>query len=167
MYIHTDENKVSQYGKGYGEAEILNHVVNNSSLLTHNDMFLKVTGRLKLTNADTLIRKAADADVDIVINQCGQASVDSRFFITNACIYKQFFSEVKYSVNDRDGKYLESVYYDVITGNSLKTECFHRFPRVKGQSGSLGYQYNDSTWKRRIKLAWRDMLSVFKYYKVK
>ena len=57
MYIHTDESKISQYGKGYGEAEILDHVVNHSCLLKQDDRFLKVTGRLMLTNADTLIKK--------------------------------------------------------------------------------------------------------------
>lgn len=166
MYIHTDECKISQYGKGYGEAEILDHVVSHSSLLDENDRFLKVTGRLMLTNADTLIKKA-ESEIDIVINQCGDASVDSRFFIAKVDVYKHLFSNVKYSVNDNAGKYLENVYYDVITSNCIRTESFFRFPRVKGQSGSLGYQYNDNTLKRKIKLIWRDMLSVFNYYRVK
>lgn len=166
MYIHTDESKISQYGKGYGEAEILDHVVNHSCLLKQNDRFLKVTGRLMLTNADTLIKKA-EPDIDIVINQCGEASVDSRFFIAKVGMYKQFFGEAKYSVNDNVGKYLENIYYDVITSNIIRTESFFRFPRVKGQSGSLGYQYNDNTLKRKIKLIWRDMLSVFNYYRIK
>lgn len=82
-------------------------------------------------------------------------------------MYKQFFGEAKYSVNDNAGKYLENVYYDVITSNCIRTESFFRFPRVKGQSGSLGYQYNDNTLKRKIKLIWRDMLSVFNYYRIK
>ena len=167
MYIHTDECKISQYGKGYGEAEILDNVVSCSRMLKKNDIFLKVTGRLILTNADTLIKHFADSDVDIVINQCGKASVDSRFFFAKASVYEKFFSEAKASVNDREGKYLENVYYDVITTHHFKTDNFHRFPRVRGQSGSLGYQYNDNTWKRKVKLMWRDVLSAFKYYKVK
>lgn len=169
LYIHTNEYMISQYGKGYGEAEILDYVISHSKLLTDNDMFLKVTGRLILCNVDALIKQAINCKfkTDIIINKCGNHSVDSRFFISKVSIYKELFCEAKFKVNDHVGRYLENVYYDIIVSQNLKSTCFSRFPRVSGQSGSLGYYYNDNTWKRRIKLLWRDLLSTFNYYKVK
>lgn len=167
LYIHTDESMISQYGKGYGEAEILDYVVDHSKILNEDPVFFKVTGRLLLLNVDTLIKKAEKTPNVLFINQCGNKSVDSRFFIAESHTYKRFFRDVKYQVNDNNTRYLENVYYDIITSNKLETKCFSQFPRVKGQSGSLGYYYNDKTWKRRIKLVWRDILSNLNYYIVK
>ncbi len=53
-----DGNKESQrYGKGYGEGKILDYAINNSKYLTDEVDFYKITGRLFISNFETISQR--------------------------------------------------------------------------------------------------------------
>ena len=52
--------KIILQGKGYGEGEILQYLLNNSRLIKNAVSFIKLTGRLTVTNFDQVISAAAD-----------------------------------------------------------------------------------------------------------
>ena len=46
----NDVSKVEKFGKGYGEIEILNHVVDNSKMVQKARHFMKITGKYWIDN---------------------------------------------------------------------------------------------------------------------
>ena len=68
LAFEGDHKKTSEYGKGYGEGEIIKYFYINSELLKRHGYFIKVTGRFKLLNIDEIL-KSLEAYCLIVINQ--------------------------------------------------------------------------------------------------
>src|SRR6186997_1781490 len=57
LSFHGNTELVANYGKGYGEGEIMQFIFSNSILIREVEGFLKVTGRLKLLNVTKLLSK--------------------------------------------------------------------------------------------------------------
>ena len=58
--ITFDGNKDKQKGKGYGEAEIIEYAIQNSSVLINSDTIIKITGRLIINNIPSIVKSIKD-----------------------------------------------------------------------------------------------------------
>lgn len=151
------------HGKGYGEGEIMDHVFANSKLLSGEQSFMKITGRMKVDNIKAIIsRLKVEKTYFNIPNRTHREMYDTRMYVMPVKAFRTLFINQYDKVMDDEGIYLEKVYTSVIQENHIHIDNFPRYPRIVGVSGSTGVQYVYTEWKCKI----RDVLSQFNFYKV-
>lgn len=167
FYGTTD--KIQECGKGYGEGEIISFVFSNSKIIAQGDVaFLKVTGRLKILNIDEVVHHLKSnvtyfnaVNLNPFVNL---KKVDTRFYQCTKENFKYFFKDSYKNVNDKEGFFLEHVYYNNLQDNIIKFKNFKILPNFSGISGSTGITYKTS----KISFLIRQFLfSVFRVIKNK
>ncbi len=154
-------SEVVKHGKGYGEGETVEYVLNNSKLAAGEDFFIKLTGRLVVDNIGAISRLVKRDTVYFNIpNIHRREFYDTRLYGMPVKTFREHFLNRYKDVNDDAGMILETVYTDSTVRNSLKVRNFPRYPRIVGLSGSSGISYDYTEWKCRI----RDVLSAFNVY---
>lgn len=146
---------INKKGKGYGEAEILEHVWEVSKTIRSEKFFYKITGRLTINNIDQL-RIGKYKTTTFRFDVLGE-NVDTRFYQLMTEDYKNYFVKAYTEVDDYKGRYLEYVYYDILTKNKIKYGRFNREIEYRGKSGTTGIaykdEYSDSIIKRFVNLS--------------
>lgn len=135
-----DTIKCNKYGKGYGEGEIIKYSINNSKYLKNTRAFYKITGRLKISNINSIIKKSSKDNYFLRFLFSANA-IDTRFYKINTKEYiKNFYNNYK-KVRDKKGYTLERTFYDTLLDKKIKYNGFGEFPIVEGYSGSTGIKY--------------------------
>lgn len=154
LQFKGDNDKVSQFGKGWGEGEIIKYCLENSKLIKNKKFFIKVTGRVIVENIDKIKQKISTDECYFVKLQ--ERVISTVFYVINIDIYNKYFLNEYNNVNDMEGYSLEKVFYNVIekTKGSLKINSLPLYPRYIGISGSNGNSYQT---KNPLKLAIKDI----------
>lgn len=141
LFFKGNTEYIQKQGKGYGEGEIIHHIMQFSLLIKKAPAFLKITGRIKVINIRSLVRSLSPASnyfQRIGMNPIrNRKMVDTRLYY---CLKNDFIKTllIRYKdVNDFDGYYLERTYYDGLHG-SIQYQNFIVLPRFQGVSGSHG-----------------------------
>ena len=90
---------IVQQGKGYGEGEIIDFALNNSRLLKKYKFFCKITGRLKISNIDSLINQQSNW----FMNKKELKETDTRFYCIKKDDYNTFLRNSYLNVDDTHG----------------------------------------------------------------
>ncbi len=152
---------VVNQGKGYGEGEILQYVLENSQLVKGEKNLLKITGRLTVDNIAKIVRCIRSDRVYFnVPNIHRKEFYDTRMYAMPVDVFKNFFKEEYKKVHDSNGYFLELAYTDAALRNGLHVYNFPSYPRIVGVSGSSGTKYEYTEWKSKI----RDFISLFNIY---
>lgn len=133
---------VQQYGKGYGEGEILSYLYDHSELMRKYPYYYKITGRLTIENIIKV--NLSEKAENVFIFDVGLGSVDTRFYKLKMSDYRNFFKNAYLKVNDSENRCLEYIYYDVLSANKLGFKRFSRSLEFRGKSGSSGTEYCQS-----------------------
>lgn len=160
-----DQEKVAQYGKGYGEGEIIDHALRNSKLLQDAQMMIKITGRLIIKNIDCYLKKANVEKSYFLPGATPEKElfIDTRMYIMPVSLYKTCFRDVHLRVDDRNGFFLEHAFGKAIKDNRIRFRYFWTAPKFEGMSGSLGHRYRVdrlSCLKNTLRL-YKNNISVF------
>ncbi len=155
-FLSFDGNRSSSAkGKGWGEGEIIEYALGNSRLITKEDVFYKITGRLFIDNFND-IRKA-HAGAPVVFNklscELNENGAETRFFKCSVNFYREHLMNAYKDVDDPKGRYMEHVLYSRLKG--LNVPSFRIFPDFAGISGSSGKEYKITA----ADLAWKSFLS--------
>ena len=151
-------------GKGYGEGEIMQYVMEHSELLKGESFFVKITGRLLVHNIREITKKLKEQRTYFNIpNRTRKDIYDTRIYAMPVSQFREGFMSVYTQVMDDEGVYLERVYTRQIVNRGIMVYNFPSYPRIEGISGSGGTVYAYSEWKCKI----RDMISRFNYYTIK
>ncbi|HET6995226.1 MAG TPA: hypothetical protein VFI06_09615 [Chitinophagaceae bacterium] len=140
---------VAEYGKGYGEGEIMQFVLSNSSLIRTVEGFLKVTGRLKLLNTEKLLRKCDNREnyfmpvsllrPRFMMPAAARHCVDTRVYYTTREFFTNVLLNAYREVRDKNTFFLEHAYHRAIAASGIKVKCFPVAPEISGMSGSNGF----------------------------
>lgn len=149
LRFQGSKDKIQEFGKGFGEGEILEFVLNESKLIKHEELgFLKVTGRLKILNIDNVLSylkpdrnyfNSVNLNPLIKLNK-----VDTRFYYCTKKDFEYYLKESHKAVNDNLGIYLEHKYFDSLIEKSVQFSAFKILPKFLGISGSTGAAYKVS-----------------------
>lgn len=114
---YNGNSRVRERGKGYGELEIIRHVIDEVKGLPPEQMFLKVSGRYRARNATRFLSKLESAEAEICCDlRHNLTFADSRLFaITPRCAREHFLSR-QYALNDFENKMFEHVLADAVHG---------------------------------------------------
>ena len=144
MFTFQGENNLER-GKGYGEAEIIEYAINNSTIINKDSSVIKITGRLIVNNISSLINQLLlgilpQSSVICVFNS-DLTTADSRIIIAPCNFYKLFLKN-KNQINDSN-----MIFFEHILSNAIKKQkkyCYFPFikePEIIGVSGSTGTEY--------------------------
>lgn len=143
----SDSEKILNQGKGYGEGEIMEYVLKNSKIMMNCDYIIKITGRLKLKNINSVL-KFCNEKMNYFDNR-KEGHVDTRFYMIQKNEFKKYLERAYFSVDDRRGYYLEHAYFDAMNKDNITFMDFPIAIAIEGIGGSDGVIYHKS-WFRVI-----------------
>jgi len=156
-----NRSEIEKYGKGYGEGEIIKYAIFNSKHLVDNVSFYKVTGGIYVENFNLICRvHNRDENIFNKVSLRRKNLVDTKFYKINARFYKEHLLDAYTNVRDREGYYLEHIYYEML--KDKKTINFKIYPRFEGRSRSTGLNLHENN----IKFLIKNLLSKFDFYRV-
>jgi len=138
-----DSKKCIDCGKGYGEGEIVNYALEHSSIMSQCSFMIKITGRLKVTNLELLLRFAAMDKVQFLPNKTMDRRhyINTRIYMMPIEVYRQCFKDAYLLVDDEKGVFMEHAFGICSDKNAIKYKKFIVCPRIVGGSGSTGRVY--------------------------
>lgn len=149
LNFFSDEKKVKEKGKGFGEGEIIKYALENSIHLKLSDSFYKCTGRIVVSNFDEITSNFHNESVFYLRSANLIDQIDTRFFLVKKEIYLKYIVDAHEYVNDDNYIYLEHCVFNSIKGNT-KNRYFTRYPKYLGVSGSTGDTYKLSNLKYNL-----------------
>ena len=150
LQISTDVNKTIDLGKSYGEAILIKEGIERSRLLENEDIIYKVTGRIFLKNSKKLWNNSENKKNQfIVFNKSKWCN--TMFFKVNKEDFNNVLKNAYLYCNEKQGKDIESVYYDLLSKSNIKVDTFSKYPDLTGVVGTTGEKYDRSKIKMFIK----------------
>lgn len=150
LFFTNNKKKVGLYGKGYGEGEIIEFALLHSKLLQSSTSFAKCTSKLWVPNYIEVLGLWNNVcQFNLVLNNLFTIfnikfiAVDTRFFIVNKKVYRNYFRHTYKSVRDMQGFFLEHAFRYALLKKSSNISTF-MFPSrviILGVSGSSGLSY--------------------------
>ena len=144
LRFRGDYENIQQKGKGYGEGEIINYVLENSKLIHNAEYFYKLTGRILIQNFDKIIKFSKSNHFIFpsgITNS--RKETETFFYLVNINFYNNYLKDAYLQTNDKNGIYLEHVFYDRLHDKEIKSFCI--YPKVIGISASTGKPYTKKT----------------------
>lgn len=136
LTFSSSQSLISRLGKGYGEGEILRHVMLNSRLLRDANCFYKITGRLYIRNFQEIC--LSHSAIPVVFNRKPRPGVaDTRFFKCSVDYFKRNLMDAFKQANDPNGVFLEHLYCSILEADTMLVP-FNIQPQIVGRSGTTG-----------------------------
>jgi hypothetical protein len=141
VLVYEGNKRSEQFGKGFGEGEILEHVFRHSRLLRRGRTFYKVTGRLFVRNFDRVSESTPDRDAfRMKHRKDGKPSkVNTVFFKCSLELFERRLLKAYRQVDERKGVQIEHAYYNQL--RDLDAGGFGMAPQIVGQQASTGLLY--------------------------
>jgi hypothetical protein len=135
-------------GKGYGEMEIIRHVIDDVTDLAPEQMLLKVSGRFRARNAARLCSRLESTKAEICCDlRHNLTFADSRLFaITTRCV-REFLLPCQYELNDFEGRWFEHALSDAVHGAILAGRGWSPLPcdpSIYGDEATSGIRFGHS-----------------------
>lgn len=156
LHFENQQKLVKQYGRGYGEGEIVRHAVQNSTLIADADCFAKCTSKLWVENFQIclaqwngkLLCKGVFLDVFSPFKKTRFAYIDTRFYIASRSCYHQYLEDAHFQIDKGLGRGLEQCFYDVFIRNRIHHCLFSTPPIICGVGGGTGVYYKNPLLRR-------------------
>ena len=158
VFFENDQNAVRQYGRGYGEGEIVRFAIAHSRLIRRAGAFAKCTSKLWVRNYDECLAewngiflcKAVFDHVFSPFKTTTLSYIDTRFYIASLPYYQQHFESAHQRINVDAGKGLEDCYLEAFCSGHLSGVLLNTPPVIDGVGGGIGKHYKNPL-KRRLK----------------
>ena len=152
-----------EFGKGYGEAMIINYAVKHSKIIKSSDYIIKVTGRYIVENiekmAETLL---GNSDIYVMADlKKNLTYADSRIFAFKSSFIVDYLSKFQNLLNDSKGFYLEHTLSRAIL---RAISDGHKWIPLPYKPIIIGYSGTSNTpYKRVSKIRWLVSEAIHKF----
>lgn len=158
---------VPDKGKGWKELQIIEYSLNNSKFIGDSSFIVKVTGRLKILNINTIVKfalKNKEPQYNLVLsNIYRKLKMDSRCFLFSKSFW-YYLNKHGQSI-DLHHSFEKALWQAVLDFKSSENCSYKQFSqplRIEGISGGFGTPYNDGQIKATTKHI-RHLLSPLMY----
>lgn len=158
LYFSNDQKKVEQFGRGYGESEIVFYALTNSNFIKVAECFAKCTSKLWVKNFKQctaqwngkFLCKGVFLNVFSPFKKIEFSYIDTRFYIANTQFYKLFFKDSHLSLGFRNGVFfsLEDSFFEIFLRQKFHYLLFAEPPIICGVGGGTGKYYKDNFIRR-------------------
>ena len=149
---------VADWGKGYGEGEIMEYIFCWSQLIREVEGFLKVTGRLKVVNIARVLAQLNPCQnyfmpVSLLrprwlVPKAARPCVEVRVYYATRAFFQEILLRAHRDVRDDQTFFLEHAYYKAIANSAAAdgaaiVKSFPTVPEIIGVSGSNGWTFRE------------------------
>jgi len=152
-----DKSAVSNYGKGYGEGEIVEFAIKNSKFISAANYFAKCTAKLWINNPEYFLKtwngRCALKPVFKNVFSFKSASldyVDTRFYVVDVDFYTEYLEKLHKKLKKGCPVGIEELFLQAVLDNSLENVFWPKCPEIYGISGASGKAYTNS-FRKKIK----------------
>lgn len=158
LSFHNDAERVRQFGRGYGEGEIVRYATKHSRFIAQAGCFSKCTSKLWVENyAECLAHwdgnmrfKGVFLNVFSPQRKTEFAYIDTRFYMVSCESYCRYFEDAHLKIRKDQGHGLEECFRDVVKEQALAHILLPTYPIIAGVGGGTGVRYRNPL-KRRLK----------------
>lgn len=158
LHFENPQELVKQYGRGYGEGEIVRHALHHSRFIAEAGCFAKCTAKLWVSNFSEcamdwngqLRLKAVFHHVFSLFRPTELAYIDTRFYIASCESYRQYFETAHHQIRKDQGHGLEECFRDVFLQYRPSNSLLSVPPVICGVGGGTGVYYRNPL-KRQLK----------------
>lgn len=163
--FENNQDLVQRQGRGYGEGEIVRYAINHSLLINQADCFAKCSSKLWVQNFHScasawqggLLLQGVFLNVFVPFRCTTLSYIDTRFYIANRPLYRQYFENAHLRIDKRKQYGLENAFLDIFLEAGLTDALTPVAPVICGVGGAIAKYYKNSL-KRRLKEELRLML---------
>jgi hypothetical protein len=152
-------------GKGYGELGILRYALEHSAALANADAIMKVTGRLIVRNAETLVTRLGAADADVLCDLRRNLQVaDARVFCATPAFLRNYLLPRAEEIDDLAGNTFEVVLARAVhraLSEGGRWAMLPAAPDLDGVAATADEPYGRSAparWKRALFRRWKERM---------
>nr|WP_315463934.1 hypothetical protein [uncultured Rhodoferax sp.] len=151
LYFENDQHLVRQFGRGYGEGEIVKFAIQHSQTIEKYGCFAKCTSKLWVDNFNAclsfwngkLLCKGVFLDAFSPLKKINLNYIDTRFYISSTDFYKKYLLDAHQDINVSKGYGLEECFRDVLILSKLHHVLMPIYPIIGGVGGGTGEYYRN------------------------
>ena len=162
LHFLNNAGLVAQYGRGYGEGEIVKFALAHSTTIASAGCFAKCTSKLWVENFkqcldqwnDKLMLKGVFLNIFSPLKKSQFHHIDTRFYIANLDVYKELFLDAHLNICRERGHGLEECFRDIVLSQQLQEILTSCPPIIAGRGGGTGAYYRNPrhrVWKEAVR----------------
>ena len=163
LCFENDALKIADFGRGYGEGEIVKFALNHSVYLRDSDAFAKCSSKLWVENYAECVKKwrgdclfsGVFKNTFSTLRSIEMIQVDTRFYVVQNNFYRKNLIDAHHKIGLAPGFGLEDSFHQVLLTTKQRRYLFAIPPVIKGVGGGTGTYYKSSwlrIWKEKVRL---------------
>lgn len=164
LAFENNQALVKEFGRGYGEGEIVRYAVMNSTLIRAAGCFAKCTSKLWVENYKECMRhwngqlliSGIFLHAFAPLRATVLRQLDTRFYVVSVPVYENHFLNAHITMDSRAGHGIEDSFHDIFVRDHFKHCLLPIPPVICGVGGGTGAYYKN----RRLRV-WKDKLRLF------
>ena len=163
LCFENDALKIADFGRGYGEGEIVKFALNHSVYLRDSDAFAKCSSKLWVENYAECVKKwrgdclfsGVFKNTFSTLRSIEMIQVDTRFYVVQNNFYRKNLIDAHHKIGLAPGFGLEDSFHQVLLTTKQLRYLFAIPPVIKGVGGGTGTYYKSSwlrIWKEKVRL---------------
>ena len=136
-------NETLQQGKSFGEIMLINEALEQSELLKSCDTFYKCTGRLIIKNINSVMKLNYKSN-NVFLGIPSDKWIVTWFFSVEKMFYRDVLQDSYKYVDDKNGVFMEHVYYQKLLFERDRIDSFKVYPNVVGISAGTNSKYHSN-----------------------
>lgn len=151
LAFENDQTKVREFGRGYGEGEIVKYAIEHSLRIRDAGCFVKCTSKLWVENIGECMRYWNGSLLlsGVFLNTFSLShptllrQVDTRFYAMSVATYKSHFVRAHITMDSRAGHGLEDSFHDILVHEGMQGCLLPVPPIINGVGGGTGTYYRN------------------------
>jgi hypothetical protein len=156
--FENPQELVRQFGRGYGEGEIVRYALHHSHFIAEAGCFAKCSSKLWVQNflacarawQGELLLQGIFLDALKPWRDPILSYIDTRFYIASRALYQQYFEDAHLRIDNNQHVGLENAFKDIFLEAKLRHALTPVAPVILGVGGAIGKYYKNS-FRRRLK----------------
>ena len=162
--FENPQELVRQFGRGYGEGEIVRYALHHSHFISEANCFAKCSSKLWVKNFHECMQwwngdflcKGVFLEVFSPLKKTKLHHIDTRFYVASKSFYELHLMDAHQKINVEAGYGLEECFRDVLMQSSIRGVLIPVPPLIQGVGGGTAKYYQNSTrrvLKERLRIA--------------
>ena len=162
--FENPQELVRQFGRGYGEGEIVRYALHHSHFISEANCFAKCSSKLWVKNFHECMHwwngdflcKGVFLEAFSTIRKTKFHHIDTRFYVASKSFYELHLMDAHQKINIEAGYGLEECFHQVLMQSGIRGVLIPVPPLIEGVGGGTAKYYRNSTrrvLKERLRIA--------------
>ena len=144
------KDEILAHGKSFGDAYLIAEALEKSSLLANVEFFYKISGRIYLKNAKSILRTKNKYRNEFIMYQ-GKKWCFTNIFKANKEDYLSVLNDVYLDCDEISVNDIEISFFNRLCTSDISMGSFYTYPYFEGKMGATGENYSGRLVERIIR----------------